>query len=168
MFQINWPTIRFEYEVLGRSFEDLVKSYEGVTLLLLQTKAKEENWVPSNIDDLVPAIKVNSVEPEEFCKAAKTFLRAAELVKQKAMFAEVSKTEMQLLGKIQESLAAIDPGHPDSALTLQRLATTLEKLIGQRVAISKEARDSEGANTGTLKIVWGSSSDDDKDERVIN
>lgn len=157
--QIDWKLLRFQYEVLGISLQQLADEHPCTNIGLIEDAAAEQGWKSSNLDALVPVLSnspdtLNSAE--QFAETTKSFLVGANLVKQRALFPEFARCEAVLLSKLTQAALSIDPSDEKACTRLTNLVKSLQGLLNNNNFLTATVGDGEGAVGGngfTIQIM---------------
>lgn len=142
----NWELIRFEYEVLGGSMENLALSH-GVPFLLTEMIAKEKGWKP--LTPLTPDNAEGALET-----VAKSISTLAVLG-QEQLAPVYLKAETALLFKLLQFIELLDTDDKQLPRNAKMIADTLLALINlnsgravlkQGVIVKKDADGSFNIN----------------------
>jgi hypothetical protein len=130
--QVDWNLLKFQYEVLGVSAEQLAEENPNTSLGLIQDAIQEQHWIAGSIDSLVPVIQQEDNEAaalEQYTNATKAHLVGANLLKQKALFPEFAKVEAVLLSKVAQAALAVDANDEKACHRLNNLVKSLQGLL---------------------------------------
>lgn len=129
---VDWNLLKFQYEVLGFTIDQLAKENPSTTAGLIQDAAKEQRWEAGSIDTLVPVIQNednNKNSLEQFTEAAKAQLIGSNLMKQKHLFPEFAKCEAILLSKISQAAISLDMNDEKAYTKISNLVKSLQGLL---------------------------------------
>jgi hypothetical protein len=151
--ETNWDLIKFQYEVLGESLEDLAAVHEVSPAVL---KFNAESWKPIPLaqQKALQFPDLSSLEEitKEMAKQVREHARTASLLKQKFLGPKYIALEAMLLTQATTILSNIDPKDPRSANSVKTITSVLKELLEQNsiLHVSSEKEDFE-AGTGPTK-----------------
>jgi hypothetical protein len=155
MQDTNWDLIKFKYELLGASLEDLAAEH-SVSLAVLQYNSKNWHQISLGQNDLVDIKDVNSID-DVLVKLSKQTLNQTQaflILKQKFLGPKMMELENILLCKAISLASNINDKDPRAASTLKSITEVLINLIGQNPLLkSGENLSGEGDKVWEIRIV---------------
>jgi len=146
----DWKQIRFQYETLGMSQDDIAAS-NRISSKLLENCIEQEGWVRQPIANVLGTWK-SEAEPEKMVAQAREKAELVQTLRRTDLGCKYYTAEENLLTKIISTLECVDPQDELAAKTLKTLADTL---IAMRPAEPVDA-DAGGSGTGiTIQIAAG-------------
>lgn len=155
MQDINWELVRFKYEFLGFSLEDLAKEYP-VSLTVL--KYNSQNWKQISLEqnELVDLENIKSIDDVLAKLSTQTInqTQAFLILKQKFLGPKYIELETTLLYKAISTASHLSDEDPKAASVLESLVEILVKLINQNPLLkSGDTSGKEGEKVWEIRIV---------------
>lgn len=157
--RIDWTFIRFQFEVLGMSTQDIAEETPNLSQGLVEQAVKEGHWTAGNLETLVPVVQKAPGEEESletFTAALKAHLVGATLVKQRALFPVFAKCEAVLLSKILQAAQGVDVNDEKACNRLGHLVKSFQGLLAQNAFLTMQTATGEagdGGNKITVQIM---------------
>lgn len=151
MQDINWSLIKFKYEFLGFSLEDLAAEH-SISLAVLQYNSKDWKQISLEQEELVDLEGIKSIEDVlvKLSKQTTNQTQAFLILKQKFLGPKFMELETVLLHKAISLASNIDSKDPRAASTLKSITEVLVNLIGQNPLL----KSGEGVGGGDGEKVW--------------
>jgi hypothetical protein len=142
--ETNWELIKFQYEILGTSLEDLAVEHE-VSPTVLKYNAASWKRIPLAEQKLLDFKDLSSVESitKEVVQHVRDQARASSLLKQKFLGPKYIALEALLLTKANAVLASLDPKEKGAANSIKTISSVLKELLEQNYLLSAEAEKEE-------------------------
>jgi len=164
MQDTNWELLKFKYEVLGISLEDLAAEH-SISMPVL--KFNSQNWKQFPLASKQPLDLENLTSLEDILlklgseTASQT--KAFGILKQKFLGPKYIELETVLLHKAIEMAGALSSDDARSAATLRSLATVLHDLLEQNPLLTPgdKIEDDGDATEWKITIVDASKDKDD-------
>jgi hypothetical protein len=156
MQETNWELLKFKYEVLGISIEDLAREH-NVSLPVLKFNSQSWKKISFGIGKPLDLDGVSSMEDILLKLGSETAsqTKAFAILKQKFLGPKYVELETVLLHKAIEMAAELKSNDPRSAQTLRSLATVLGDLLLHNPLLTPgDGEDGEGSGREwTINIV---------------
>jgi hypothetical protein len=155
----NWELIKFQYEILGSSVEDLAAEHE-VSATVLEYNAKSWKRIPlaeQKALDIKDLTSLDSIT-KEVVQHVREQARASSLLKQKFLGPKYIALEAMLLTKANLVLASLDPKEKGAANSIKTISSVLKELLEQNYLLSADAEreelsDASAPTEWTIRIV---------------
>jgi len=164
MTETNWDMVKFQYEILGMSLEELSKEHD-LSLPLLKFSA--ENWkpLPAAQQKVLQFPDTSSLEKitKDLTKQVREEVRTASVIKQRFLSKKYISLEIQLLTKANQVLANLDPKEKSAANSIRTITEVLRALLEQNslLHVTSEREDfDEGGTPTKWEIVFVDAKDD--------
>lgn len=158
----NWDLLKFKYEVLGVSLEDIAKESD-ISTAVVNFNAKD--WVQLPLEELK---NLNLSEMKSLDDIlSKLGTRTADqtkvfsILKQKFLGPKYIELETILLHKAIELASAVDGTDPKAATMLNSLTMLLSSLIDQNPALTTEGPNADKPD-GKWEITFVEAKQDEK------
>ena len=163
MSETNWELIKFKYEVLGCSLEDIAQEH---CLSLPVLKFNSQTWKklplvrekPLDLEGLTSLEDILIKLGSETSSQTKAFA----ILKQKFLGPKYVELETVLLHKAIEMAMELKSSDPRSAATLRSLATVLGDLL-ERNPLLTPGDETEGGAATEWKVTFVDSNKEDTD-----
>ena len=147
----NWDLIKFKYEFLGFSIEDLAAEH-SISTAVLQYNSK--NWKQISLvqDDLVDMKDIKSID-DVLTKLSKQTINQTQaflILKQRFLGPKFMELETVLLQKSISIASNLDEKDVRGATTLKNLTDVLTNLIGQNPLL----KSGESMSDGESDKIW--------------
>lgn len=151
MQDINWSLIKFKYEFLGFSLEDLAAEH-SISSAVLQYNSKDWKQISLEQEELVDLEGIKSIEDVlvKLSKQTTNQTQAFLILKQKFLGPKFMELETVLLHKAISLASNIKSDDPRAASTLKSLTEVLVSLIGQNPLL----KSGESLGGGDGEKVW--------------
>lgn len=163
MSDTNWELLKFKYEVLGVSLEDLAIEH-GVSGPVLKFNSQTWKKLPLASDKPLDLKGVSSLEDilTKLGSETSNQTKAFAILKQKFLGPKYVELETVLLHKAIEMASELKSSDPRSAQTLRSLATVLGDLLMRNPLLTPGEGLSEGEGTKEWKITFVDASEKEK------
>jgi hypothetical protein len=148
MQDTNWELVKFKYEFLGFSLEDLAREHD-ISTAVLEYSSKNWSQVSLGQDDLVGMEDIKSIDDvlKKLSKQTINQSQAFQILKQKFLGSKYIELETTLLHKAVQIATNLDEKDYRAASTLKSLTETLVNLINQNPLLkSWESGDDESSD----------------------
>jgi len=151
MQDINWSLIKFKYEFLGFSLEDLAAEH-SVSPAVLQYNSKDWKQISLEQENLVDLEGIKSIEDVlvKLSKQTTNQTQAFLILKQKFLGPKFMELEAVLLHKAITLASNISDKDPRAASTLKSITEVLVNLVGQNPLL----KSGENIGGGDGEKVW--------------
>ncbi len=168
MQETNWELLKFKYEVLGASIEDLAREH-SVSVPVLKFNSQSWKKVSFGMEKPLDLDGVSSMEDILLKLGSETSsqTKAFAILKQKFLGPKYVELETVLLHKAIEMATELTSSDPRSASTLRSLATVLSDLLSHNPLLTPGESEEDGGSDREWKITVVDSTkrkDDEKDE----
>jgi len=155
--EIDWNLLKFEFEVLGKSLEELADSYE-INASIMAYQAKDWKQSPASIRESLQFTKLDSITElsEEIASQVKNEAEIISLIKQKFLLPKYVQLENILLEKSIALASSLESTTTGSASAIRTLTSTLMDLLKNNPILApKEEEDTphEGTRDWTVTFV---------------
>jgi len=155
MRDINWELVKFKYEMLGYSLEDLAREH-SLSTAVLEYSSKDWKQISLEQDASIDMENIESIE-DVLTKLNSQVInqtQAFQILKQKFLGSKYIELEMILLHKTISIASSISDTDIKSAATLRTLTEVLMNLIDQNPLLkSIEAPAKEEDKTWKIEFV---------------
>ncbi len=166
MQETNWELLKFKYEVLGISIEDLAKEH-CVSVPVLKFNSQSWKKVSFGMEKPLDLQGVSSMEDILLRLGSETSsqTKAFAILKQKFLGPKYVELETVLLHKAIEMAAELTSSDPRSANTLRSLATVLGDLLARNPLLTPGEHEDEGTSREwTVTFVDAENKEKNEDE----
>jgi hypothetical protein len=137
--EINWDMVKFEFEVLGATLEDLEEKYEVAPALM---KYNARNWAPcpATKQKELAFTKLEDIETltDEIASQVKQESEIVSLVKQKFLLPKYVHLEQILLEKTITLATSLEATDRASANAIKTLASVLRDLLAHNPILAPQ------------------------------
>ena len=163
MQDINWSLIKFKYEFLGFSLEDLAAEH-SISSAVLQYNSKDWKQISLEQEELVDLEGIKSIEDVlvKLSKQTTNQTQAFLILKQKFLGPKFMELETVLLHKAILLASNVNEKDPRAASTLKSLTEVLVSLIGQNPLL----KSGESVGGGDGEKVWEVRIVENKEEKA--
>jgi hypothetical protein len=163
MNDTNWELLKFKYEVLGTSLEDLAIEH-GISGPVLKYNSQTWKRLPLALDKPLDLEGVSSLEDilTKLGSETSSQTKAFAILKQKFLGPKYVELETVLLHKAIEMASELKSSDPRSAQTLRNLATILGDLLTHNPLLTPGEGMSEGDGTKDWKITFVDANKEEK------
>ena len=165
MHDINWELLKFKYEVLGVSIEDLASEH-SVSGPVLKFNSQDCNQLslasqqPLDLKDLTSLEDILLKLGSETASQTKAF----GILKQKFLGPKYVELETVLLHKAIEMANALKSEDPRGAATLRSLSTVLHDLLEQNPLLTPGEKTEDEKEATEWKITIVEAKEEDEEE----
>ena len=145
MQDTDWNLIKFKYEFLGFSLEDLAAEH-SISLAVLQYNSRTWKQISLEQENLVDIKDINTME-DVLVKLSKQTINQTQaflILKQKFLGPRFMELETILLHKAILMATNLNDKDPRAASTLKSITEVLTNLIGQNPLLKSGEATSEG------------------------
>jgi len=142
MRDVNWELVKFKYEMLGYSLEDLAKEH-SLSTAVLDYNSKSWKQISLEQDASIDIKSIESIE-DVLTKLNSQVInqtQAFQILKQKFLGSKYIELEAILLQKTISIASHISDDDTKAASTLRSLTEVLTNLIGQNPLLKSEGVD---------------------------
>jgi hypothetical protein len=164
MSDTNWELLKFKYEVLGASIEDLAREH-NVSEPVLKFNSQTWKKLPLALEKPLDLEGITSLEDilTKLGSETSSHTKAFAILKQKFLGPKYVELETVLLHKAIEMASNLSSSDSRSAQTLRSLATVLGDLLERNPLLMPGDSLSEGDGTKEWKITFVDASKEKKE-----
>ena len=144
----SWNQIKFQYEVMGKSVEELATEYQK-SVLLLENTISQEGWTRKPVSESLTTWK-NAEDPAEIMVEVAQKATLLNTMRATDLGPEYYLAEKAFIEKLTATIKALDASDPDTAKLLGKIA---DALVAMRPA--QESPTQDGVDTGIVINVVG-------------
>jgi len=150
---INWELLKFRYEVLGTSLEEISTS-TGVSMTILKYTTQDWKMLPLAEEDSLDLTDIKSLEDvlEKLGNKTSIQTRAFSILKQKFLGPKYVELETVLLYKAIEMANAIDASEVLGARTLKTLSEILNSLLERNPLLTTDVQSEGGSESHKWEV----------------
>jgi len=141
--EIDWNLLKFEFEVLGKSLEEIQEAYE-INPAVMKYQARD--WVQSGLSKHhdIKFTKLESIKDltDEITAQVKDQSTAQLLLKQYHLLPRYIQLENILLQKSIQLASSLESSTPGAAATIRSLVNSLTDLLKHNPMLSPDMQDS--------------------------
>lgn len=155
MLDTNWELVKFKYEILGNSLEELAQEY-CLSMPVLKYNSKDWKQIPLASGESISLKDITSLEDvlTKLGTQTSSQTKAFAILKQKFLGPKYVELETVLLHKAIEMASNIKETDPRAAQTLRSLATVLSDLLIQNPLLTSNDRvDDSSATEWKITVV---------------
>jgi len=153
MSDTNWDLVKFKYEVLGITLEQLAAEYSE-SLAVLKFNSQTWKQIPLAKQEQINLEDISSLEDvlERLGDETATQTKAFSVLKQKFLGPKYVELETVLLHKAIEMAGLLKANDPAASKTLRSLATVLADLLQHNPMLAPDAEGGGGGNGNKWEI----------------